>query len=35
MTDGLMLADPDGLVIDINPAALRLHGFTLKAIAAG
>ncbi|MTW21080.1 diguanylate cyclase domain-containing protein [Allochromatium palmeri] len=30
MNDGLVIADPTGMIIDINPAALRLHGFTRK-----
>ena len=27
MAEGLILADPDGNLVDWNPAALRLHGF--------
>ncbi|MBK1649328.1 EAL domain-containing protein [Rhabdochromatium marinum] len=30
MNDGLVIATPAGMVIDVNPAALRLHGFSRK-----
>ncbi|EGV28610.1 diguanylate cyclase/phosphodiesterase with PAS/PAC and GAF sensor(s) [Thiorhodococcus drewsii AZ1] len=28
MTEGLVIATPEGMVLDMNPAAQRLHGFT-------
>jgi PAS domain S-box-containing protein len=33
VTEGLVIADPRGVILDMNPAALTLHGFETRAEA--